>query len=87
MVDFLQVVIVVTLLLIVWGAHRSRFQLMQPLTQLRDELKSHFPVYSAETTRGKEAEFIRDRLPKRVPLWVLFVTIVVLGAVAAWLVR
>jgi hypothetical protein len=87
MVEFLQVLIVVALVLIVFGAHEPRFELMRPLTQLRNELKSHFPVYSAETTRGKEAEFIRDRLPKRLPLWILFVTIVVLGAVAAWLVR
>jgi hypothetical protein len=28
-------------------------------------------VFSAETTRHKEAEFIRDRLPKR-PSWVLY---------------
>src|SRR4029079_18335204 len=32
--------------------------------ELNDAVQRRMPVYSAETTRGKEAEFIRDRLPK-----------------------
>ena len=31
--------------------------------EIRDAMQRHFPVHSTETTRGKEAEFIRDRLP------------------------
>jgi hypothetical protein len=33
------------------------------------------PVYSAETVRGREAEFIRDRLPTKFP------TLLVVGVV------
>ena len=32
---------------------------------LSEELSRRMPVFSAETTNGREAEFIRDRLPKR----------------------
>jgi hypothetical protein len=41
------------------------------------------PVYSAETVEGKEAEFIRDRLPTKFPtlLVVIVVTIGVLLAI------
>jgi hypothetical protein len=45
------------------------------------------PVFSAETVHGKEAEFIRDRLPKRFPFWPLFVAALIFGAVAWWLNR
>jgi Sec-independent protein translocase protein TatA len=50
---------------------------------LTRELQRRMPVYSAETTRGKEAEFIRDRLPKRFPA-ALVVALLVLYAAAAW---
>ena len=42
------------------------------------------PVYSAETTSGKEAEFIRDRLPKRFPIVIVLGVVVLFGAVAWW---
>ena len=85
MVDFLQVLIVVVLVLII-GFRTGK--LSWPITQLRNDLQGVFPVFSAETTRGKEAEFIRDRLPKRLPVWImLFVTVVAFGAVALWLGR
>ena len=51
------------------------------------ELRHRFPVYSAETTNGKEAEFIRDRLPRRIPFWTLFIAVLVLGGLAWWLGR
>jgi hypothetical protein len=54
------------------------------LRQLADELNKHslprnlehtvrfrLPVYSAETVQGKEAEFIRDRLPVKWGAWLL----------------
>jgi hypothetical protein len=44
------------------------------------------PVYTAETTGGKEAELIRDRLPQRFPRFIAVAT-VILGAVAWWLTR
>ena len=40
------------------------------------------PVYSAETVQGKEAEFIRDRLPAKFPT-LLFVIVVTLGVLLA----
>jgi hypothetical protein len=45
------------------------------------------PVYSAETTNGREAEFIRDRLPKRFPTVAVLVVIMIFGATAWWLTR
>jgi hypothetical protein len=41
--------------------------------QLRRELGDVFPVFSAETTKSTEAEFIREPLPGRVSVWVLVV--------------
>jgi hypothetical protein len=52
-------------------------------SQLQKELG--MPVYSAETTDGREAEFIRDRLPKRFPTIVLLIAIVTVGVIAWWL--
>ena len=40
------------------------------------------PVYSAETVQGKEAEFIRDRLPTKFPT-LLVVIVVTLGVLLA----
>ena len=40
------------------------------------------PVYSAETVRGKEAEFIRDRLPAKPPT-LLVVVVITLGVLLA----
>jgi hypothetical protein len=55
------------------------------LRALQRELRPHLAVFSAETVRGKEADFIRERLTRRVPRMLLFM----LGAfgvmlVAAW---
>jgi hypothetical protein len=65
---------------------RERSRLLsveRELAQLLDELKRHMPVYSAETVHGREAEFIRDRLPKKFSL-VLFVLALALFSAAAW---
>lgn len=40
------------------------------------------PVYSAETVQGKEAEFIRDRLPTKLPT-LLIVLVVTIGLLLA----
>jgi hypothetical protein len=42
---------------------------------LRRAARLRLPVYSAETVRGREAEFIRDRLPTKFP------TLLVVGVV------
>jgi len=52
------------------------------LARLQAELQ-RLPVYSAETIRHKEAEFIRDKLPKRFPT-ALVVALCELFAAAAW---
>jgi hypothetical protein len=55
------------------------------IARLNDELRQHWlPLYSAETIRHKEAEFIRDRLPRRFPT-ALVVAFFVLTAAATWL--
>ena len=42
-------------------------ELRTQLRHLEHELRARLPVFSAETVRGKEAEFIRERLPHKVP--------------------
>ena len=40
------------------------------LAQTRDALREDaYPVFSAETTAGREAEYVNDHLPSKVPLW------------------
>ena len=51
---------------------------------LQEELRRRMPVFSAETTRGNEAEFIRDRLPKRFPYALILAAALVLGGIAWW---
>ena len=53
------------------------------VARLQAELQNRLPLHSAETLRHKEAEFIRDRLPKRFPT-ALVVALLVLCAAAAW---
>jgi hypothetical protein len=57
------------------------------LSRLLNELKHRLPVYSAETVKGKEAEFIRDELPARFPGVLVIIALLVLGAVVWWLSR
>jgi hypothetical protein len=53
--------------------------------QLDHELRARLPVFSAETVAGKEAEFIRDRLPGRLTAAVIVLAAVgVVGTLAAW---
>ena len=71
------------------AAHElTRFELLErELSQLLHQLKRRMPVYSAETVQGKEAEFIRDALPKKAPIVLLVVALVVFSAVAWWFSR
>jgi Sec-independent protein translocase protein TatA len=54
--------------------------------RLANELEAaRQPVFSAETTRSTEAEFIRDRLPERVPKWLIALAMLgTLGALLSW---
>lgn len=67
-------------------------QLRGHLDQLGNELDRRFdrerwvrriPVHSAETIRGKEAEFIRDRLPRKAPS-ARYVLLLLLAGVLVW---
>ena len=78
----------VTVVLLVAGARQlSRFRVSPGVSQLLQELKHHVPVYSAETVRGNEAEFIRDGLPKPFATALIVIALVLVGAAAWWLSR
>ncbi len=55
--------------------------------ELHDATRRHYPLHSAETTLGKVAEFIRDRLPKQLPTAALIAIFVLCAAAAWWLTR
>jgi hypothetical protein len=55
------------------------------IARLNAELRHRLPVYSAETLRHKEAEFIRDRLPNRLPTALVAALLVVFAAAVWWL--
>jgi len=83
-----QLAMLVVIALIAFGTRRlSRRGMRDDLSGLREELQRHMPVYSAETTAGKEAEFIRDRLPKRFPIVLVVLAVLLFGAAAWWLSR
>jgi len=82
-IDLWRWLILLVIVLVVLGMHNRGWY----WAQLQDELKSVFPVYSAETTQGKEAEFIKDSLPGRFPIWIVLIAVVLFGAVAWWLTR
>jgi Sec-independent protein translocase protein TatA len=77
-------IILVIVVLIFGGRHMRglRRNADQLARELSDAVQRRMPVYSAETTRGKEAEFIRDRLPKRFPM-AIFIALLVISAGAA----
>ena len=81
----LSVVIVLILLRDKWprGLRDATDQLEH---EFSDALR-RMPVFSAETTRGKEAEFIRDRLPKRFPTALVGGLLLLFMAAAWWLTR
>ena len=53
----------------------------------RDRLALRLKVYSAETIHGKEAEFIRERLPRKAPRARYALLLLVIGAIVWWLTR
>jgi hypothetical protein len=83
-----QIAMLLTILVLVVAVRRwVRFEIQDQLPQLLRELTRHMPVYSAETTQGREAEFIRDRLPKRVPRMFALAAILMSGLLVWWLSR
>ena len=82
-----ELLIILAIVALIFGTRRLRGINDDSLrSQLQQEL-GRMPVYSAETTNGKEAEFIRDRLPKRFPTAIVLVVVVIFGAVVWWLTR
>jgi hypothetical protein len=71
--------------LVVWLAFTLR-RSRSAWQRLADELEVWLPVFSAETTHGKEAEFLRERLPRRVPRLgvVLAAALLLAGAAVSW---
>jgi hypothetical protein len=53
----------------------------------RDRWVRRLPVFSAETIRGKEAEFLRERLPRKAPRARFVLALLFIGAVVWWLTR
>jgi hypothetical protein len=53
----------------------------------RNRWVRRLPVYSAETIRGKEAEFIRDRLARKAPRARFVVLLLLIGVLVWWLTR
>ena len=85
-----QLAIVLAIVVLVFGTRRlSHLRPRRDASRhLEEDLRRRMPVFSAETTGGKEAEFIRDRLPKRFPYFVLFIAAaLVVGAIMWWLKR
>jgi hypothetical protein len=73
-----------------WGLVRRQLeQLGNELDRRvdRERWVRRLPVYSAETIRGKEAEFIRDRLPRKAPRARYLVLLVLIGVLVWWLTR
>jgi hypothetical protein len=56
---------------------------------LERAVRFRLPVYSAETVQGKEAEFIRDRLPVKWgrTLLIMLLSFALVLAVMSWLTR
>jgi Sec-independent protein translocase protein TatA len=80
-----QMAILALVALLVLGSRRfPNLTRRDELSGLQAALRRRMPVFSAETTRGKEAEFIRDRLPKRFPYVLVLVAALVLGGVVWW---
>jgi hypothetical protein len=78
--------LLVIVLVIVAGRYLPRLGGVGDLARLQAELQ-RLPVYSAETIRHTEAEFIRDKLPKRFPMAVVVALCVLFAAAAWWLTR
>lgn len=53
----------------------------------RNRWRLRLPVFSAETIRGKEAEFIRERLPRKAPYARFVVLLFLIGVLAWWFAR
>ena len=77
-----QLLIIFLIIVIVFG-----FRYVRPhMRTLKREMRNDPPVFSAETTQRKEAEFLRDRPSTRWPVWVIAIAVIALGALVWWLI-
>ena len=81
--QLLAILLLIVLVIIAGRRLRRPDGVHDALARWQEELQQRLPVYSAETILRREAEFIRDRLPKRFPT-ALVVALLVLYAAAAW---
>lgn len=73
--------ILILIVLLVFGARRTRHisnGLYQSMQSMRPE------VFSAETIDHHEAEFVRDRSPRRFPIWLVTVVFISVMTVLVW---
>jgi hypothetical protein len=80
-------VVALVVVVVIFGTKRFAWPDETSLRSTRHRDLGRMPVYSAETTSGDEAEFIRDRLPNRFPAILLLVLAAIISAVAWWLTR
>jgi hypothetical protein len=81
-IGFAEMTLVLLIVVLIFGTNRLQRSGEELRSQLQKELG--IPVYSAETTNSREAEFIRDRLPKRLPTVVFLFAFVTVGLIAWW---
>lgn len=79
-IEFWQLLLLLAIMFLIWAMRDGRSYWWR----LTSELGARYPVFSAETTRSTEAEFVRDRLPARLPWWIVFAAIAMLGAALWW---
>jgi hypothetical protein len=80
-VSLWQTLLLLLICVIILGSRRYH----RHFGQLRRELGDSFPVFSAETTRSTEAEFIREPPPGHVPVWVFVVAAIAVCVIVLWL--
>ena len=85
MAYIVQAVIIVVALFIIGHRRKLHEEIGNLGRILNDELQSPFPIFSAETTDNVEAEYIRDRLPKRLPMWAIPLAIITFCGLVWWI--
>jgi|SRR5688572_3759642 len=97
-IELVLLAVIVLLLIFTWREPPPSFwgQVRGHLDQLGNELDRRIdrerwmrrrPVFSAETIDGKEAEFIRDRLPRKAPRARFVLLLFLIGVLAWWFAR
>lgn len=95
MTDLWILLIVLTVVVLISATRRRNGAFRQALERqlrtascsietLQRELERLFPLFAAETADHREAEFIRDSLPRRFPFWPTAIGLLALALVLAW---